>query len=241
MINNSTAIGFVNSQGGNIAAAAAAAAVENGNIISSGSNINICNSGSGSNNSASSSQLSSVIENLSNNSDIAALSSACTSLSPSTSSSLLSLPSSSSLLASLSHATHKSYPPINSAYWLPSSHPSPYTVPGMQQSLNQLLSILLPLHSSLKPWPAQMSIFIQLLCCLLSFSSYTPVPSYGWSVDVECYLPCFSALSSISFSPFQIALAPTYMHITIPPSTTLVSYSLSLNLILVHLLSFKIG
>ncbi|KAL7741287.1 hypothetical protein ACLKA6_015165 [Drosophila palustris] len=125
MINNSTAIGFVNSQGGNIATAAAA---ENGNIISSG-NITICGSGSGSNNTASSSQLSSVIENLSNNSDIAALSSTCTSSSSPSSSASPSSSSSSSLLASLSHATHKSYPPINSAYWLPSSHPSPYTVP----------------------------------------------------------------------------------------------------------------
>ncbi|XP_032294537.1 uncharacterized protein [Drosophila virilis] len=123
MINNSAAIGFVNSQGGSNNTAAA----ENGNCSGNihASNIN-----------ASSSQLSSVIENLSNNSDIAALSSASLSSSSASASTSLSSSSSSSASASSSllatcrsHATHKSYPPINSAYWLPSSHPSPYTVP----------------------------------------------------------------------------------------------------------------
>lgn len=215
MINNSTAIGFVNSQGSSSSVGIGiGSAAENG-IVGIGSN----------NNNNASSQLSSVIENLSNNSDIAALSSAAAAAAAASASSSSS--SSSSLLASLSHATHKSYPPINSAYWLPSSHPSPYTVPGTicnSRSILlqlQLLLFLPPTHSipaqaAAAPCPsqakhlsvpAQLSIFIQLLApCLLPL----PAPlidgllmlSVIYLVTV-CPVPCPTWSSSCSSSTGQ--------------------------------------
>lgn len=163
MINNSTAIGFTNSQKetrgygceselckDQPATSPTARQSENVAIITS----SIGNSGS-------SSQLSSVIGNLSNNSDIAAALSfappasatASASASPSspaaTAAATLTLfPGSSPVagalhspsgpIAAAHHATHKSYPPINSAYWLPSSHPSPYAVPGRSCSSSRM-------------------------------------------------------------------------------------------------------
>ncbi|XP_017859290.1 PREDICTED: homeobox protein 5-like [Drosophila arizonae] len=190
-------------------------ATENGiaSNSNSSSNNNNNNTHTSNINASSSSQLSSIIENLSNNSDIAALSS--TSLASASASAATSLSSSSpspssfsfssSLLATNSrlHATHKSYPPINSAYWLPSSHPSPYTVPGMQQSLNcqqqgskrqQQLPTPPPAcsppfsDSIFKPYTAAVHLHSTLLFC----------PSISVPLHPPAYLPLIDGLLMLS-------------------------------------------
>ncbi|KRJ97615.1 uncharacterized protein Dyak_GE18580, isoform B [Drosophila yakuba] len=156
MINYSTAIGFVNSQKGANGCGCGCGdecgcecGSCEGNIAKTTARISEPSEPTASENVAfiggsGNSQLSAVIENLSHNSDVAA----ALSFHPAASPSSLSLsPEAAAAASALTlfaggagaaagsssttthRSTHKSYPPINSAYWLPSSHPSPYAVP----------------------------------------------------------------------------------------------------------------